>query len=175
MTGLPEGYTLKRSKRKTLAVEVTRAGEVLVRAPLRMPVREIERFVAAQQPWIEAHIAIQKQRSAAHPEPDAAEEARLRALAKAVIPQRVAYYAGIMGLTPTGVKITSARTRFGSCSMKNSLCFSWRLMQYPPEAVDYVVVHELAHILHKNHGKMFYATIAAVMPDHRARRALLKQ
>ena len=175
MTGLPEGYALKRSKRKTLAVEVARTGEVLIRAPQRMPMWEIERFVTAQQSWIDAHVATQKQRMAAHPEPDAVEEACLRALAKAVIPQRVAYYAGIMGLAPTGVKITSARTRFGSCSMKNSLCFSWRLMQYPPEAVDYVVVHELAHIRHKNHGKLFYETIAAIMPDHRARRALLKQ
>lgn len=59
--------------------------------------------------------------------------------------------------------------------MKNGLCFSWRLMQYPPEAVDYVVVHELAHIVHKNHGNAFYALIGSVLPDYPARRALLRK
>ena len=88
---------------------------------------------------------------------------------------RVDYWSDIMGLTPTGLKITSARTRFGSCSGKNSLCFSWRLMQYPREAIDYVVVHELAHIRHHDHSAAFYRFIASVMPDHEARRALLRQ
>jgi len=171
---LPEGYTLKCSRRKTLAVEVKRGGDVVVRAPLHIREKEIERFLAAQKDWIEAHIARAKVQAELHPEPDAAEEKRLRALAKAVIPQRVAHFGSIMGLTPTGIKITSAKTRFGSCSAENSLCFSWRLMQYPMEAVDYVAVHELAHILHKNHGKAFYDTVAAVLPDHKARRAMLK-
>ena len=175
MSRIPEGYLLKRSKRKTLAVEVTRAGEVIVRAPLRMPEREILRFLSAQREWIDAHVALQKQREAAHPVPDAAEEARLKALAKEVIPPRVAHYGSIMGLAPTSVKITSAKTRFGSCSAKNGLCFSWRLMQYPMEAVDYVVVHELAHIVHKNHGKAFYALIGSVLPDYPERRKLLKE
>ena len=175
MSRIPEGYLLKRSKRKTLAVEVTRAGEVIVRAPLRMPEREILRFLSAQREWIDAHVVLQKQREAAHPAPDAAEEARLKALAKEVIPPRVAHYGSIMGLAPTSVKITSAKTRFGSCSAKNGLCFSWRLMQYPMEAVDYVVVHELAHIVHKNHGKAFYALIGSVLTDYPERRKLLKE
>lgn len=60
MSRIPEGYLLKRSKRKTLAVEVTRAGEVIVRAPLRMPEREILRFLSAQREWIDVHVALQK-------------------------------------------------------------------------------------------------------------------
>ena len=175
MSRIPEGYTLKRSKRKTLAVEVTRAGEVIVRAPLRMPEREILRFLSAQREWIDAHVVLQKQREGVHLAPDATEEARLKTLAKEVIPPRVAHYGSIMGLVPTSVKITSAKTRFGSCSAKNGLCFSWRLMQYPMEAVDYVVVHELAHIVHKNHGKAFYALIGSVLPDYPERRKLLKE
>lgn len=78
-----------------------------------------------------------------------------------------------MGVLPASVRVTAARTRFGSCSAKNGLCFSLYLMQYPPEAVDYVVVHELSHILHKNHGPAFWACVAAVLPDYAARRALL--
>ena len=86
----------------------------------------------------------------------------------------MAHYAEWMGVTPTGVKITGAKTRFGSCSAKNSLCFSLYLMAYPDAAVDYVVVHELAHIRHKNHSPAFYAEVARVMPDYRERRKLLK-
>mgnify|MGYP000174709420 CR=1 FL=1 len=80
-----------------------------------------------------------------------------------------------MGLVPAGIKITSARTRFGSCSGKNSICFSWRLMLYPPEAIDYVIVHELAHIRHHDHSPAFYREVEAYLPDWRARRALLRR
>ena len=79
-----------------------------------------------------------------------------------------------MGLQPTGVTVTGARKRFGSCSGKDRICFSWRLMLYPPEAIDYVVVHELAHIRHKNHSKAFYDLVASVLPDYREREALLR-
>lgn len=165
-------YRLKRSQRRTLSLELTGQGELLVRAPQWLPRGEIDRFVQAKEGWIAAHLA----RLAALPprrEPTPQEEARLRALARAVLPGRVEYFSQRMGLFPTGVKITSARKRFGSCSGKNSLCFSWRLMAYPPEAVDYVVVHELAHIAHKNHGKEFYRRVAQELPDYQRRRALL--
>ena len=91
-----------------------------------------------------------------------------------MIPGRVEHFAARMGVRPTGVKITSAKSRFGSCSGKNSLCFSWRLMAYPPEAVDYVVVHELAHITVKNHSRAFYRLVEQYLPDWRERRELLK-
>lgn len=65
--------------------------------------------------------------------------------------------------------------RFGSCSASNRLCFAWRLMRYPEAAVDYVVVHELAHIRYKNHGPAFYRLIASVLPDYKERIKLLKQ
>ena len=80
-----------------------------------------------------------------------------------------------MNLHPTGVTITGAEKRFGSCSAKNRICYSWRLMAYPEAAIDYVVVHELAHIRHKNHGKEFYACIESILPDWRTRRGLLKE
>lgn len=85
------------------------------------------------------------------------------------------YYSAVMNLYPTGVRITRAKKRFGSCSGKNSLCFSCFLMQYPLEAVDYVIVHELAHIRHRNHSKEFYDLIAGYMPDYKQREKLLKQ
>ena len=80
-----------------------------------------------------------------------------------------------MGVRPTGIRITAARTRFGSCSAKNRLCFSWRLMDYPDAVIDYVVVHELAHIVHKNHGPRFWELVERYMPDYKRRRAMLRE
>ena len=79
-----------------------------------------------------------------------------------------------MGVTPTGIKITTARKRYGSCSGKNSLCFSCFLMNYPEEAIELVVVHELCHIKVRNHGPDFYALLEQYLPDHKERKKLLK-
>lgn len=168
-------YTLVRSRRKTLALEVTRDAAVTVRAPSRLPMREIDRFVVEHQPWIEKHLAAAQARRLRHPEPTPEEEAALRERARTVLPQKLDAYAARMGLRPAGLRITSARTRFGSCSADDHICFSWRLMQYPDAAIDYVVVHELAHIREKNHGRAFYALVEQYLPDWRERRALLKE
>ena len=167
-------YEIIRSRRRTVALEVTREGKVLVRAPLRMPQTEIDRFVAAHAAWLEKAQARVAARQAAHPPLTEEQREALRQTAKALLPQRVAHYAAVMGVTPASVRITSAKTRFGSCSGKNGLCFSLYLMQYPQEAVDYVVVHELAHIRHHDHSPAFYAEVAKVLPDYKARMKLLK-
>ena len=167
-------YTLIRSDRKTLALEVSREGVVIVRAPNRARARDIELFLAAHEEWLEKALARQSERREKYPEPTAEEKNELIARAKAVLPDKVEKYAAIMGVMPTGVRITGAEKRFGSCSGKNSLCFSWRLMRYPEAAIDYVVVHELAHIRHKNHGKQFYGFIESVMPDYKEREKLLR-
>lgn len=168
-------YQLIRSARRTLALEITQEGRVVIRAPQRMPQSQIDAFWNAQQGWLRTHLALQQARMAAHPEPNPAQRQALIDRAVEILPQKVAYYGQIMGLQPTGITITGARTRFGSCSPKNRLCFSWRLMDYPEAAIDYVVVHELAHLVHRNHGPEFHALVASVLPDHRERRALLKE
>lgn len=168
-------YTVIRSRRRTMSLELRPDGQVLVRAPLRAFPGQIDAFVQSHEAWVAKHREKLSLRQSQHPEPTPEEKEALRRTAKEILPGRVAYYSGIMGLSPTGLKVTSARTRFGSCSAKDSLCFSLYLMAYPPEAVDYVVVHELAHIRHKNHGPRFYALVASVLPDYRQRRALLKQ
>ncbi len=168
-------YLVKRSRRRTLCLQITEDMDVLVRAPMTLASREIERFVEKNAGWIEAQRELLRLRRAAHPEPDAAGMEELRRRAREHLPARVEHFSRIMGLVPAAVKITAAKTRFGSCSGKNSICFSCRLMQYPDAAVDYVVVHELAHIVHKNHGKDFYRLVASVLPDYRERRALLRK
>ena len=169
-------YTVIRSRRRTLALEVTPLPETVVRAPRRCPVEEIERFVQSHKDWIARQTRRQRERQdkgldrPVTPE----QEQLLRRQAAEIIPRRVAYYSAIMGIDPAGIRITDARKRFGSCSGKNRLCFSWRLMLYPPQAVDYVVVHELAHIRHHDHSPAFYRLIEQYMPDYRQRQALLR-
>ncbi|MEG0876293.1 MAG: YgjP-like metallopeptidase domain-containing protein [Oscillospiraceae bacterium] len=168
-------YRLVFSNRKSLSIEITRELEVIVRAPRRCPKREIERFVSAHEAWLSEHLERQRLRSEAHPKPSPEERLAFIDRALAEIPPLVSRFAQSMGLCPVGIKITSAEKRFGSCSAKNSLCFSWRLMDYPQAAIEYVVVHELAHIVHKNHGREFYALIATVLPDYKAREKLLRR
>lgn len=167
-------YELIRSDRKTLGLQV-KDGCVIVRAPRRATVQQIERFVREHEAWIENALSRQAAKKAAHPEPTAAERAEYIRLAKEMLPRRTAFWSERMGLTPTQIRITSAQRRFGSCSSQGHICYSWRLMQYPPEAIDYVIVHELAHLKHMNHSPAFYALVAKYLPDHKARRALLKK
>lgn len=167
-------YTVIRSRRRTLALQVTREGQVVVRAPAYAARGDIDRFVAEHETWIAAQLARQAQRLAQHPPRTKEEQEALRQKAREVLPPLVQHWAQWMGVTPTGVKITAARSRFGSCSGKNSLCFSLYLMEYPPEAIEAVVVHELAHIRHKNHGPDFYALVRQTLPDYDARIKLLK-
>ena len=82
--------------------------------------------------------------------------------AAVILQERVATIAESMQVSPAGVKVTSAKTRWGSCSGTDHLNFSWRLIMCPPEVVDYVVVHELCHILHKNHSKSFWESVGRV-------------
>ena len=75
---------------------------------------------------------------------------------------------------PSGVKITAADTRWGSCSGKNRLCFSWKLIFADLAAVDDVVVHELAHIREHNHSPRFWALVKEILPDYQLRKERLK-
>ena len=155
-------WELIRSSRRTLALEITRDGRVVVRAPMGASRAQVEEFVSRHGAWIDKHLAIQQKRRVAH-------------RAREQLPEKAARYGALMGLTPAGITITGAEHRFGSCSGKNRICFSWRLMGYPEEAIDYVVVHELAHIRHKDHSKAFYSLVEQYLPDWRERRALLRE
>lgn len=168
-------YKLIRSARKTLGIQVSPEGDIIVRAPRLMPKAEIERLLKTNAAWIEKTKAKVAQRQNAHPEPTEDERREMIRRAKNIIPPLVNYYASLVGVKPTGLTITSARTRFGSCSAKNRLSFSWRLMDYPQEAIEYVVVHELCHIKQHNHSPAFYSEVARVLPDHKERRKLLRQ
>jgi len=91
-----------------------------------------------------------------------------------IVTERAANHARRLNLRYRRIRITSARTRWGSCSSKGNLNFSWRLVMTPLEVIDYVVVHELCHLREPNHSTKFWARVAAAMPDYRTQRKWLK-
>jgi predicted metal-dependent hydrolase len=91
-----------------------------------------------------------------------------------VLAERVQWYAAQHGFRYSKVRITSARTRWGSCSPLGTLSFTWRLVMAPLPVIDYVVVHELVHLQIKNHSKQFWAKVGMLMPDYPQRRKWLK-
>ncbi|MDR1330150.1 MAG: M48 family metallopeptidase [Oscillospiraceae bacterium] len=210
-------YTLTRSSRKTIGLYV-RNGAVEVRAPLKVPKADIDRFIRSKREWIEKTLAksvanAEKRESftldygdavtylgeeypiAARPGDRAGFDGSVfymppelalwqikdacvqiyRLLAKRVLTAKTLEFAKQMGVTPLAVKINGANTRWGSCSAKRSINFSWRLIMAGGDVVDYVVVHELAHITEMNHSPRFWEIVAGVLPDYKARQTRLKE
>lgn len=166
-------YFVKTSNRRTAAIEVTRNGKVLVRAPLSLKISDIPNIIVKNKAWILK--SIEKQKSLPNNfELTEEEKCNLKEKAQQVILPLVKKYSSIMELYPTSIKINFAKTRFGSCSLKDRINFSAYLMNYKIEAVEYVVVHELAHIKYHNHSKEFYLLIEKYMPDYKERIKMLK-
>jgi predicted metal-dependent hydrolase len=91
------------------------------------------------------------------------------------IRQRVALYAARLGVQPARVLVKSQERRWGSCGRDNTLRFNWRIIMAPLSIVDYVVVHELCHLRHSNHGSAFWDSVASVFPDYQQRRERLRR
>ena len=182
---LPEGIPalssirIIRSDRRTLSLQVRRDGEVLVRAPRRASLAEIESFVRKNAGWLQKHIELvanEREAAAASPvEPLSMEEIRkLADEALRVIPARVAHYAPLVGVRYGRITIRNQRTRWGSCSSKGNLNFNCLLMLAPPEVLDYVVVHELCHRKEMNHSPRFRAEVERVIPSYKTYEKWLK-
>lgn len=171
--------TLIRSRRKSLAIEVTPELQVVVRAPAQMPVREINAFVQEKDDWIRAHLQrmAEKKRLREQCREQALSKEELQELAAQamkLIPQKVRYYAPIIGVTYGRITIRNQRTRWGSCSGKGNLNFNCLLLLMPEEVLDYVVVHELCHRKEMNHSARFWEEVEKILPDYRQRRKWLK-
>lgn len=166
---------IQKSRRKTIALSVEKDLHVLVKAPLFMKDPDIESFLRRHESWIEKHVLLQQERMQKAPVFSREQISKLAKEAWTLALDGIKKYAEKMDVFPTGLKITSAVTRWGSCSGKNRICFSYRIALLPPEAVDYIIVHELAHIRQKNHGPHFYEEVAQILPDYKKRIALLKQ
>lgn len=167
-----------RSDRKTIALQITPEGEILLRSPRRCTQEQLRRFVDEKRPWLEKHLAqVHARQQEARQEGSLSME-EIRALADRaleVIPQRVRHFAPMVGVSYGRITIRNQRTRWGSCSGKGNLNFNCLLMLAPPEVLDYVVVHELCHRLEMNHSPRFWAQVERVIPDWRERRRWLRE
>ncbi len=92
-----------------------------------------------------------------------------------VFSRKALYYSRLMSVTYNRITVREQKTRWGSCSSRRNLNFNWRLLLAPDEIVDYVVVHELAHLREMNHSAKFYAIIESILPDYKNRQNWLKE
>jgi predicted metal-dependent hydrolase len=211
-------YTVIRSRRKTIAIEISREGEVLVRAPLRLAHRDVTAFVDRHRGWVDRKLSQARLRGG-QAEPRTFREGELfpflgemhrlrlveggaylrrengefllgadlapraavlfrtwyRARAREILEERVGNFARRMGLSVRGVRITGAKERWGSCSVSGTVNFAWRLVTAPPDIIEYVIVHELAHLVEMNHSRRFWEQVESVIPDYAERRAWLRR
>ncbi|MBQ7161835.1 MAG: M48 family metallopeptidase [Clostridia bacterium] len=153
-----------------------RDGGLLVRAPYGTPLSEIERIISGNRSWVEKQLKkAAEQRENALPPFTAEELKELSDRAAEYLPQRVRYYAPIVGVEPKKIAIRSQRTKWGSCSAKGTISFNCILMLAPPGTVDAVVVHELCHLKRMDHSPAFYAEVTRVLPDYKERDKWLKK
>lgn len=212
------GIKVIRSHRRTMSLEITKNGEVVIRAPYLFPERKIAHFVNEKENWIKNKQAIIKKRVAEKPKRqflsgeiflflgkpyplliaerkrpalilsgcfELAEAKRKKASivftewykkqTLEVVGALVRQYAVQYGLNFKKIKVTGAKTRWGSCSSLGNLSFSWRLVMAPKEIIVYVVVHELAHLIHHNHGKKFWRFVEKMDKNYRQNRRWLKE
>ena len=173
--GLQVKVTRKRMKSITLRVKSTE-GPIEVSAPNLTPDLVIRQFVQAKTPWIQA----QRQRLANLPMAKAnsatpQEVKEWRAIVEGLTPMLVDHWAKIMGVTPGKLAYRNMTSRWGSCQPSTGrICINVRLALYPPQCLEYVVVHELAHLLVHGHGPKFNAVLDRSLPDWRKRKKLLE-
>lgn len=169
-------WTVVRSRRRTIGLHVGWDARLTVRAPLRASQRSIMEVVHAKRDWIVTAQDKMRRRQAEAPAPIPLSFVRdYKHQALKIISSRVHFYAEQMQLRPATVKVNRARRRWGSCSHRGSLNFSYRLFFAPLAVIDYVVVHELAHMRHLNHSRAFWNCVAAIMPDFRNHHRWLRE
>lgn len=173
--GLPVRLVRKRVKNVNLRV-LPPDGRVEVSAPARTSTRMVCAFVREKRAWIEA----QQARLASSPAAKAAaatpeEVAEWRAVVAACTPALIEAWEPIIGVKAGRLAFRNMTSRWGSCQPATGrICINVRLALYPPECLEYVVVHELCHLRERGHGPAFKALMDRYLPDWRTRKAKLQ-
>lgn len=179
-------YTLIRSSRRTLSLGIDRDGYIIVRAPLRYSVDKIEYFIREKSRWIEKNQVKMREKKQREKEEkwyyslfgdryerwDRSDE-DIIALSKENLRKYI--HERLPSLTDwkifrrniTNIRISSARTRWWSCSSLGNLSFPYRLVAFPKDTIDAVIIHELAHLTHANHSKRFWDLVYTWMPEYK--------
>ncbi|MEM1312676.1 MAG: SprT family zinc-dependent metalloprotease [Patescibacteria group bacterium] len=165
------------SKRKTLCLQITREGEFIVRAPRRASKSFIYNFIAKKQDWIVKTLAKIIKRVQNSPKLTFSEEQikEYKKTARALLQDRLSHWSIIMKLNYTSFRLSSAKTRWGSCSCKDVISLNWRLVLIDMNIIDYVVIHELAHVRQKNHSAKFWIIVEKYCPNYKDLRRELKE
>lgn len=216
-------YTLIRSRRKTLGLEIGEEGTLIVRAPQNLKESDIQKMLRQKHDWIIKKQKAMKERSIQKPafdfrhgecffvwgeqkpldivlnpkrnqmeailkedrikirtpveEPHPIRnlmEAWYRSMTREFIEGCVAHYQPVFSKKVNRITIKDQKSRWGSCSSKNNLNFNWRLSMAPKEVVEYVVVHEMCHLVHMNHSKAFWELVEKFIPNYKDMRKWLK-
>ena len=94
--------------------------------------------------------------------------------AEKVILKRIEYYKTKFRIEPAKIKIKEQKRRWGSCSSRSSIYFNWRIIMAPPLVIDYVIVHEMSHLIHRNHSSKFWKQVESILPDYKVRKKWLR-
>jgi len=171
-----------RSQRRTLCLEIKPDLTINARIPHYLSDEEVQKFIEEKSGWV---VAKYKQITERKEQEDIVAENRksydavtvqyYRKRAKEIITEKVRYYESRMDVKVNHITIREQKTRWGSCSTKGNVNFNWKLILMPEEILDYVIVHELAHLKEMNHSAEFWDEVAAVIPDYKKHRQWLKE
>ena len=172
-------YQVIRSARKTMTLEVRRDGNVIVRAPLHTGLPRIKRFVNQKQDWVLECLERTKEYREQKPLSADLSEAKRNVYirkAKETITKRTSYFARLMGVSYRNITIREQKTRWGSCSIHSKkIRMNLQLAVKSEECVEYVLVHELCHLLEPSHNQRFYDLMSHFLPDWRERKQKLNE
>ena len=212
-------YQVLESNRKSIAIEITRDGQVFVRAPKGISEHDLKRVLKSRQRWIYVRVMAARERNPIERLYETGrkllllgqelelqieyEQSRERVFlienklhvwileehkelipkmleqwyrhqARKVLRELTDYYARIMKLKVNQIAIKDQKTRWGSCSSKQNLNFNYRLVMAPQPVIEYVVIHELCHMIHMNHSKEFWKEVEKFQPEYKQYRKWLK-
>lgn len=171
-------YIIKKSRRRTISVQISSDCKLIIKAPLFTSTQEVESFLSEKRDWIKKQLERTRAQSQLASSLGILSEKEIRKLkrdAKKIIPQRVEHYAKLSGITYNRIFIRLQKSRWGSCSAEGNLNFNALLALMPLEVLDSVVVHELCHRRHMNHSKAFYDEVLKIFPDYKKWDKWLKQ
>lgn len=165
----------KRQNRKTLAISITEDAGLMVKAPFSMPEKEIERFINQRLFWIYKQAKRMLAQKEMRPVRTSKEEHMLHEKAEVVLREKTEYYAKMLGVVCQHIRIGDQKTFWGSCSSRGRISYNWHLVLMPDKIQNYVVVHELCHLMEMNHSPKFWSLVEKIIPDYREQRKWLKE
>ncbi len=170
-------YSITMTNRNRRMVISIREDKVRVSAPKAYPVNQVKAFVESKRSWIIEQLAQTKNIQSRRRERELTDKEVIsyKKLAREVFASKLEKYAKEMGLTYNSFRIKEQKTRWGSCSSKGNINLNWRLIQAPEEVINYVIVHELAHLRYMNHSHEFWQLVSQYSPDYQKWRDWLRK